>query len=197
MADETRILTQKEGDALRLRLQGGALDEDGCPDPVVHQGSLAHTGIPGAPPIVHLVRLDEHDCGCSVVHGGTVAHVGDAERPVALDMRHSSTHPVALDVSVARVDHGLDVRTGLQEPIHHALQLKTPVQLRFVNPWEAVSDYAISVHVGTWPAVSIRIRGRTRLTPAPAPPDPCLGPAADPDAPRVQFLSNLVGRIED
>jgi hypothetical protein len=191
MADETRIVTQPEGERFRLALEGPQPDAQGCERPVLHQGRLVHEG--GSPelPIVHMVCWDSEDA-CSLTHGGEVRHVGDPERPVPLDMRHSTAKPVELDLRVSQVSHALGVQTTLQDPIHHALQLKTPIQVRFVNPWEAASQYSIGIAVGGRSVVEVSIRGKTVLTPHPAAPDPY----EVSEAPRVQSMTDLLGRKE-
>lgn len=192
MADETRTITQPEHDRFRVALEGPAPDEDGCVRPVLHDGHLIHEGGKREAPLVHMVCWDD-DGTCRVVHGGDVRHVGDPSRPVPLDMRHSTASPVSLDVAVKDVAHRLTVNTRLAEPIHHALQVQTPIQLRFVNPWEATSDYTVSVDVAGRRVLDLRVSGKTTITPKAAPPDGC-DPVEPTPAPRVQTMTDLLGR---
>jgi hypothetical protein len=53
------------------------------------------------------------------------------------------------------------------EPIHHALQMQTPLELRFCNPWQMDSSYQVEVTMGERRFLSIRLRGTTVCTPRP------------------------------
>jgi hypothetical protein len=64
--------------------------------------------------------------------------------------------------------------------------------LRFVNPWEAASDYTVSVQLADRKLLQIQLTGKTVLTPQPAPPDSCL--TSDPGSPRVDTMVDLMGR---
>jgi hypothetical protein len=192
MADETdtQVITQKDSDRFRLAVEGPVPDAEGCAHPVLHEGQLIHGGRKDLP-IVHMVCWDEDD-PCRVSGSAEFNHVGDPSRPVVLQMKHSSESPVQMALNVQPLDHGLAVQTDLQSPIHHALQLKTPVQLRFVNPWEAASDYTVSVQLADRKLLQIQLTGKTVLTPQPAPPDSCL--TSDPASPRVDTMVDLMGR---
>lgn len=186
MADETRVITQPPDARFRVEHDGQRPDADCCIHPIVHDARLTHAGNPQQP-LVHVVQMRQ-DEPCGVKTSGELAHIGDPERPVPLEMRHSSPHgPVELDVNVRDVRHSLCVDTGLQDPMHHALQLKTPLQLRFVNPWTADSDYRVSLTLAGRTLLELRVAGRTVLAPQPA--DDC----ANRSAPRVRPIVDLLG----
>lgn len=192
MADETRIITQPEGDEFQVGLSGQTPDPDGCVRPIVHQARMLHEPAAGGKPFVHMVCWDR-DAACAVEHSGEVVHVGDPERPVPLDMRHSTAEPVKMDMAVSPLEHDLGVKTALDRPIHHALQLKTPVQLRFVNPWKAESSYTLEVRLGNRNLMSVNLNGTTTLTPCPPPPDPCAEAAKKP-GPTIRTMADISGR---
>ena len=185
MADETRVLTTPPGESLRLSLAGPDAE---CPPPIPHAGRLVHEARPGAAPFMHMVCWDEDDT-CNVEHTGVVTHVGDAERPIPLQMRHSGEAPIELRVHLDDTEHGLRVRTGRADPIHHALQLHSPLVVRFADQWTASSDYRIAIQLRQQPFLDIRITGRTTLTPTPV-----LGECGD--APRVHTMVDLLGRSD-
>jgi hypothetical protein len=189
MSDETRIITQAPTDRFRVEHDGQRPDAAGCVHPIRHDARLVHEGGREELPFVHLVQMKQ-DEPCGVRTSGEIAHVGDPQRPVPLDMRHSSQAPVELDLRVRQLEHELRVSTGLQDPMHHALQLKTPLQVRFVNPWVAQSDYRVSVTLGKRRLIDVHIAGQTILSPRPAPPDPCTDPAGA----RVRPVVDLLGR---
>ncbi|HLA43848.1 MAG TPA: hypothetical protein VJZ27_10450, partial [Aggregatilineales bacterium] len=64
-------------------------------------------------------------------------------------------------------DHTLKVDTKLAEPIHHALQLRTPLSVHFCNAWHIASDYVVQVAAGERTLFSIRLTGATVATPQP------------------------------
>lgn len=184
MADETRVITQPDGGAFRVTLEGP--DKDGCAQPIPHHGRLLHET--GEKPLMHTICWEPEE-PCTVAHEGQMLHVGDPERPVPLDMRHSTEKPVELQVHVGPVEHGLRVHTRSCEPMHHAVQLQTPLQVRFVNPWVAESDYRLTVQLGNSRMLDVRLVGRTRLTPL-AP----TGETGDAPAPKVDVLTDLLGQ---
>jgi hypothetical protein len=57
------------------------------------------------------------------------------------------------------------METQLADPIHHALQMRTPLQLRFCNPWHVVSDYRMEIHLGENRVISVRLTGATVASP--------------------------------
>jgi hypothetical protein len=189
MADETRLITQEPDARFRVEHDGQRPDADGCVHPIRHDARIVHEGREELP-FVHIVQMRQ-DEPCGVRTSGELAHVGDPERPVPLEMRHSSPHgPVEIDLRVRQAQHELRVSTDLQDPMHHALQLKTPLQVRFVNPWTAQSDYRVSVTLGNRQLLDVRIAGQTILTPRPAPPDSCT----DASLPRVRPVVDLLGK---
>jgi hypothetical protein len=196
MANEERKITQPEGARFRVALEGQEPDDQGCLHPIVHHGVLAHEGGAAERPLRHVLRMDQ-DVPCELGHSGEMRHTGDPERPVPLDMRHSSPEPVVLDLKVNQARHALAVDTSLTEPMHHALQLKTPLQVRFVNPWEAKSDYAMTVELAGRPLLSFKLQGTTTLRPEAAPPDPCLESGGGQDGPgglRVRTMTDVIGQ---
>lgn len=117
-----------------------------------HAGELAHT-TPHDRPLVHMLHWDD-DTPHYVK--GRVALTGDAEHPV--DVRHvfGDTH---------HQSHVL--KTALAEPVHHALQMRTPLQVRFCNSWHIASDYTVEVNLGRRQLLSLRLSGATVAKPQP------------------------------
>lgn len=150
MADEeTRkvIITQPRGDAFAL----SGSDRD---DPLNHRlhGDVIHRT---DKPIVHM-HLWEEDCAC------TVQVRGDPDAPVELRHRFPDEH---------RQSH--EMKTALDAPIHHALQMRTPLQVRFCNSWHIASDYTVGVEYQGRSLFGIRLTGATVATPQPCPEDEC------------------------
>jgi hypothetical protein len=75
------------------------------------------------------------------------------------------------------------VNTQLAQPIHHALQLRTPLELRFCNPWHLVSDYILEINLGNNRVISVRLTGATVATPQPCDNQGCPPAQAQPDHP--------------
>ncbi len=152
---ETVILTQPEGERLDLD----------------HCGELAlqHSTASGAP-LVHMFYWEE-DEACPVRVGGTLTVAGDREAPVAVEMRHSFDDVHRQHLDVAPVEHSLRVDSASDAPIHHALQLSSPLQVRFCNAWQTASDYTLDVRVGERTLLSINLTGSTTATPQPCPPE--------------------------
>ena len=66
------------------------------------------------------------------------------------------------------------VKTALAEPIHHALQMRTPLQLRFCNTWHLASDYTLDINVGGRQLLSLHLSGASVAVPRPCEGDePC------------------------
>jgi hypothetical protein len=135
--------------------------------------ALSHRVVHGTAmgqPVVHMVCWDEEQA-CRVDVSGRVTIAGDAEAPVRVTMRHHfendhrQTHHIA---------------TRLADPIHHALQMRTPLQLRFCNPWHIASDYIVEVNLGNNRVVSMRLTGATVATPQPCGDDGCPPTDAGP-----------------
>ena len=158
MADEkTEIVVLTQPDDERLELG--------------HVARVVHEGRPGHP-LVHMVCWEEEPCQVEVTGRVTVA--GDTEAPVPLEVTHNFPELHRQHLEVSPLDHNLEVETALDSPIHHALQMRTPLQLRFCNPWNVASDYTIAVQIGDRKLVSVRLTGTTIGTPEPCPPDaPC------------------------
>ena len=181
MADETRtlILTQPEGDTLALEHTGTVLVHgDRERDPLRHDvGAQVVHGTAPQRPLVHMVCWGEDD-RCRVEVGGRLTVAGDEAAPLRVTMAHrfENEHVQAhrLDpVSFEPMDCTVHVPTGLVNPIHHALQLRTPLQVRFCNPWHVASDYTVEVSLGDRRLWSIRLTGATVATPQPCRDDDC------------------------
>jgi hypothetical protein len=179
MADDeqTIIVTQHDDDQFALE-HGGALALYGDKDQPALQhefaGQVIHRTAPQFP-LVHVVGWDEEN-QVKAELSGRVTLVGDEEMPLQVRMVHefANTHNHSHEVHLQPVDHTLKVNTKLHEPIHHALQLRTPVQLRFCNPWHVGSDYTIEFRLAGFGLISIRVTGATTVTPQPCEGDePC------------------------
>lgn len=177
MADEEIvILKQEEGDRLALDHGGLMLYGDRERPAMQHEfaGQVVHRTLPGAP-LVHVVGWDEEN-RVQVELSGTVRLAGDPDAPpLQVRMMHEFTNVLqqSHEVAIQPMDHTLHVATKLHEPIHHALQLRTPVQLRFCNAWNVDSDYTVELVIAGMPVVSIRLRGRTVVTPQPCGDEDC------------------------
>ena len=181
---ETTIVTQNEGDRFAIEHNGGvALYGAEKQPPMQHKfgGQIVHTGTPQQP-LVHMVCWDEED-SCHVQVAGSVALTGDSEKPVHVQMRHEFATIHQQTHAVEPMDHTLKVDTQLAQPIHHALQMRTPLQLRFCNPWHIVSDYVLEINLGNNRVISVRLTGATVATPQPCADENCPPPTAQPDHP--------------
>jgi hypothetical protein len=172
MADETiTIITQKEGERFALDHNGVALYGDREQPAMQHEvaGQIIHSTLK---PLVHMVCWDEEN-PCKVEVSGNLALAGnvtlsgDKERPLEVHMAHTFANEHQQTMAIKPFDHTMKVATQLAEPIHHALQMRTPLQLRFCNPWQVDSDYRVEVMMGKTPLFSIQLRGATILTPQP------------------------------
>ena len=57
---------------------------------------------------------------------------------------------------------------------HHALQMRTPLQVRFCNSWQIASDYTIEIRLGDNRVIGVRLTGATVAKPLPCDDDePC------------------------
>ena len=161
-------------------------DED---DRLAHDhGAVALHGSKDAPaishhvqPLVHMVCWDEEPIQAEVSVDGRVALSGDPESPVLVRMQHEFASDHHQTVAVEPVDHTLHVDSALAAPIHHALQMRTPLELRFCNPWHVTSDYHVEVNLGNNRVIGIRLTGATVATP-----QPCADDVDCPPAPSVR-----------
>jgi len=125
-------------------------------------------------PLVHMVCWDEEPVRVDV--SGKVALTGDLAAPVQVRMAHDFTNVHEQTHRIAPVDHTLHVDSQLHEPIHHALQLRTPLQVRFCNAWHAVSNYTLEIRSPRGPVLSLHLTGATICTPQPCDEKPCPPP---------------------
>jgi len=167
MADEPRelILEQREGDALRVEHCGTLrVHGDARADAMRHHAELVHA-TPADRPLVHMVLWDE-DCACEV--NGRLTLTGDEAAPVharlhhTFDTDHRQTHRI---------------ETALAAPVHHALQMRTPLQVRFCNSWQIASDYSIEIHLGGNRVIGVHLTGATIAKPLPCEDTPPCEPA--------------------
>jgi hypothetical protein len=181
---ETVIVTQPEGERFAVD-HAGAVALHGAKEqpPLLHQfgGQVVHTGAPQQP-LVHMVCWDE-DNTCGVELSGRVQLAGDPEQPIAVQMRHEFANVHRQELRVEPLAHQLSVNTQLAQPIHHALQLRTPLELRFCNPWHLVSDYMLEINLGNNRVISVRLTGATVATPQPCDDKGCPPAQAQPDHP--------------
>jgi hypothetical protein len=165
---ETLIVTQPDSAEFKVAHRG-ALGVHGIEkaDPVQLRvgGEMVHSST-SERPLVHMVLWDE-DCACEV--NGRITVVGDSDAPAYAVVRHRF-----------ETDHHQThaVKTDLADPIHHALQMRTPLQLRFCNRWNIASDYTVEVNVGTRQLLSLRLTGATVASPQPCEDErPCYPPS--------------------
>lgn len=156
---ETRkvVISQREGGSFAVAGSDRA-------DPLSHRlgGEVTHRT---EQPLVHMHLWNE---ACV----GKVELRGNPDDPVIVDHRFPDHHPQT---------HGF--RTALDEPIHHALQMRTPLQVRFCNSWHVASDYSLAVDFRGRRLIDIRLTGATVATPRPCPEDACAprkSPATHP-----------------
>jgi hypothetical protein len=171
MAEDKNVtIIQRDGESFRVAHQGAAaLYGDAKQDPMRHQvaGQVVHTGVAGQP-LVHMVCwCEERPCEIS----GRVTLVGDEKQPIAVQMNHRFDNVHVQQHKVEPVEHRLT--TALSDPVHHALQMRTPLQLRFCNPWHFASDYAVEIRVGDSQLISVRLTGATIATPQPCEDEKC------------------------
>lgn len=171
--DEERVtLVQEDND--RLALDHGAVALHGADDrPAVRHdvtGAVLHGTAPDRP-LVHMVCWDEEPCPVQVsgevAVNGRVALTGDEHAPVVVRMQHEFVTDHHQSIAVEPVDHTLHVDTALAAPMHHALQMRTPLELRFCNPWHVASDYHLEITLGQSRVLGFRLTGATVATPQP------------------------------
>src|SRR4051794_1778350 len=163
VTDDRVTLTQDEG--ARLALDHGAVALQGAQGPALkHEVAMVHATPPGAP-LVHMVCWDEEPCDVEL--RGRVELVGDPDAPLVVRMGHEFLSDHHQTHVVEPVDHTLHVDTALAAPIHHALQMRTPLELRFCNPWHVTSDYRMEITLGDSRVIGVRLTGATVATPQP------------------------------
>ena len=135
-------------------------------------GGVVHGTVPGKP-LVHMVCWGEEPCNLEV--NGHVTLAGDPEAPVVVHMQHEFASDHHQTLSVDPVDHTLHVDSAVAKPIHHALQMRTPLEVRFCNPWHVASDYRMEINLGQNRVIGIRLTGATVATP-----QPCEGDCPPP-----------------
>jgi hypothetical protein len=134
---------------------------------------MVHGTQPGHP-LVHMVCWAEEPCTVNV--RGTLTVAGDPKAPVRVRMQHEFTNDHHQTLSVEPVEHTVHLDTALATPIHHALQMRTPLDVRFTNPWHIASDYRLEINLGNNRVIGIRLTGATVATPQPYQES---GPSAD------------------
>lgn len=166
MADETEtlIVTQPENAEFRAAHRA-AVGVHGVEkaDPLKHRlsGEVVHASDPQHP-LVHMVLWDEE-----FEVNGRITVAGDPEAPVQAVVRHRF-----------ETDHHQthSVKTALSQPIHHALQMRTPLQVRFCNTWNIASDYTLEINLGQNRVIAVRLTGATVARPQPCEDEPCPPP---------------------
>lgn len=178
MADEkkTVVITQEANEKLALDHSGGVALFGSKEQPAINarhhgEGHIVHSTAPQKP-LVHMVCWDSDDA-CRLDVSGRVVLAGDEKAPIGVMMAHRFSNPHEQTHKVDPLDHTLRVSTTLAQPIHHALQMRTPLQVRFCNPWHVASDYTVDVKIGDRSLFSIRLTGATVAKPQPCPEDPC------------------------
>lgn len=133
-------------------------------DPLSHRlgGEVTHRT---DRPLVHMHLFDD-DCACRLELRGS------PDAPVALQHRFPDEH---------RQTHAM--QTALDAPIHHALQMRTPLQVRFCNSWQVASDYSVGIDVGGRRLIDLRLTGATVATPQACPEEECAPRAVPPAHP--------------
>lgn len=168
---ELVTVTQKEGDTFGVSHKGVvALQGLKHAEPLNHHvgGEVVHSGIANRP-LVHVVAWDE-DCACTIE--GRVTLVGDEKAPLRVNHRFDNDH---------HQTHA--VKTALAEPIHHALQMRTPLQVRFCNAWQIASDYTLEISMGGLRVIGVRLTGATFAKPLPCEEELCPPVVAPPSHP--------------
>lgn len=158
MAESTeRVITQPEDESFRVEHCGAVrVYGDGKADPLQHRlGAEVVHSTPVERPLVHMVLWDE-DCACEV--NGRITLAGDASAPVHAQFHHSFENE-------HRQAHRIE--TALASPVHHALQMRTPLQVRFCNTWQIASDYSVEIRLGDNRVIGVRLTGATVAKPLP------------------------------
>jgi hypothetical protein len=176
MADNRTTILQDDGDRFALDHGGVALHGSDQQPSIRHDvnGVVAHRTLPGQA-LVHMVCWEEEPCAVEL--SGKVTLAGDPDAPVQVRMRHEFANDHHQTLAVEPVDHTVHVDTALDKPVHHALQMRTPLEVRFCNPWHIASDYRLDIDLGRNRVIGIRLTGATVATPQPCdPPCPAAGP---------------------
>lgn len=150
-------MAEEESQNVVVRQRGGdtfALSGSDKHDPL--RGDVVHRT---DEPVVHM-HLWNEDCVGKLDHQVKVN--ADEESPINVAHRFPDTH-----------DQTHQLQTSLGEPVHHALQMRTPLQVRFCNTWQVASDYSVQVGLRGRPFLDIRLTGATIATPKPCPDDDC------------------------
>ena len=182
--EEKVTVVQEEDDRFALDHGGGvALYGDKEKPALLHQmgGHVVHATAPKQP-LVHMVCW-EQEKPCKMEVDARVTVAGDAKAPVHVRMHHHFANDHHQTLKVEPLEHGLNVNSTLSEPIHHALQMRTPLQLRFCNPWHVASDYMMEIRLGNNRLLSLRLTGATVATPQPCEDDPCPPTSSRPAHP--------------
>lgn len=154
--DESRkvVVTQPRGASFAV---AGSDDHD----PLSHQlgGEVTHRT---EKPLVHMHLWNEECIGKIEVRG-------NPDEPVAVEHRFPDGH---------QQQHSIN--TALDQPVHHALQMRTPLQLRFCNTWHVASDYSVGIDVRGQRLLDVRLTGATVATPQPCPEEDCAPKTSKP-----------------
>ena len=177
MADETEtlILTQPENERLALEHAGGLQVYGAKDQPALHHhhdGFVVHGTAPERP-LVHMVCWDADD-PCHIEMNARMVLAGDEKAPIAVRMSHHFENSLPQTHAIEPMDLTMKVPSSLVNPIHHALQMRTPLQVRFCNQWAVASSYVVDINVGKRTLMSIHLKGDTSATPQACPGDePC------------------------
>jgi hypothetical protein len=168
MADQDEVtLRQADGDALRLAHQGEVHAEhhgvlrvsgDAKAEALQHRvgAELVHATPPDRP-LVHMMLWDDDRqiSGRLTISGDPAAPI-DAKLHHRFENEHRQTHRF---------------ETTLSAPVHHALQMRTPLQVRFCNTWQIASDYSLEIRLGDNRVIGVHLTGATVARPLPCPDD--------------------------
>lgn len=160
MADQEEVtLRQAEGDALRVAHQGTLrVQGDAQADPLQHRlgGEMVHATPPDRPLVHMMLWDDERQVSGRVTLSGNPAAPLQAQMHHSFDNEHRQVHRV---------------ETTLATPVHHALQMRTPLQVRFCNTWQIASDYSLEIRLGDNRVIGVHLTGATIAKPLPCPDD--------------------------
>lgn len=183
--EKTIIVTQPEGERFAHDHGGLALYGDKEQPAMQHQvmgrGQVVHSTAPQQP-LVHIVCWDE-EAACKVELSGRVTLVGDEKAPLHVKMVHHFENDHHQTHALEPMEHTHTFNTQLADPIHHAFQMRTPLQLRFCNPWLIASNYLVELALGSMRVISIQVKGETTATPQPCEEIPCPPVVAEPGHP--------------
>lgn len=110
-------------------------------------------------PLVHMHLWNEQ---CVGQLEAKVRLEGNPDKPVTVAHKFENDHA-----------QSHKIETKLSEPVHHALQMRTPLQVRFCNAWNVASDYSVSLNLRGKPFLNLRLTGATVATPQPCPEEDC------------------------